>query len=798
MIGRLRGRLYRVGCVMRTEFGLAIYSLETPSRQRERGVIMPIVATFLLGLGVAMMVYSFQKVRERRDSARLQGNVDKICLDVSSLYPTMLQRQAADGFRTRINALVKRYESYQDGRLKVTDAKLVIPTTDGSPAGGLYDFSSLTGDGCNLPGDKDCMFVGEPDLNPATRAEFPANVFSTKNIALARGNIVGCSITYEGTTAWGTSYSARVSSIERLPIRRGAATTVPPGEMMLSIAIAPQMTTDWTRPRFQFLYADPIARRSGSDPYLSARDPLPFSDRNAALVGYRPFSTASAAVDLGGGRSIPNVSVDSLVPALVPPPVPPAAVNSETERKNLAVACMNPAILVRNLFVQTLLELAARDGELQSDPTDVARSVEVLAVNPQNEGTGAGIINKPVTMFHRGETLRTDKIVQQPMVFYHTDIPGGNQPLNPLPLPLPLPTPTDLEIIRATQLRMCHHMYGGFDPAVPTAGLLDVPMVRDVPMVPGLGDNANFESPDFSSPSFYRTSFRDYAGPGPGLDELGQRYIWPGGGGLTDEGLLATEAVATLGSVQRCPYVGAGDCGAGKPDPDALVPTELSADIVGLLDYYIGTSQAFTRPGFFDLAPGWAATLQFPFGDPTLSMSDCPSVSSPVTATDLYGRSCTNKAAVGNHIVLVLHQAPRTDPEVTLIQDRVQTLVNPGGPNKLISVIYIPVGAGGAGDDAITRLFTAFRGAGPDDQPSAAFGPYPPMIFVMMPLSYLKAGEPGFEFGRDPPLDKLVPDVAFSNYWHYLLDFKNNPRDNVVIQAQRFFLIRLMGRQSYG
>ena len=223
------------------------------------------------------------------------------------------------------------------------------------------------------------------------------------------------------------------------------------------------------------------------------------------------------------------------------------------------------------------------------------------------------------------------------------------------------------------------------------------------------------------------------------------------------------------------------------------ITPDLQPDLVGALNYFDNGNSAqptaFARPGAFALDSSPTVALPFPAGNKTCGVV--------TPATDRYVTTCTNERgrAAGNHIVVVFHTAP-LDDEVTPIYDMVEELVL--NQDKLISVIYFPTGARDASEAGIENLLNAFTGAVPP-APSP-LGARAPSIYVFSPFNYpantVAEGRDAsaFSFGGG---QGILPAEQFARYWRYLLDFENNPQDNVIAQAKKFFMMRVLGRRAH-
>ncbi len=296
----------------------------------------------------------------------------------------------------------------------------------------------------------------------------------------------------------------------------------------------------------------------------------------------------------GGGAGTTHYETE-LYPPIVPDPIRWGGLNAPSgnlstckqagtsgmnacimpERAEALVGCMNPMVLVRNVFLATLLEMAARHGTLRD-------SVEIFSINPTSRDylmkrdplAGHDLYpTSPVNVVPFGTDI-AQRQYQLPYVFYDTGpfVSGGtsgtaywglNGPLNPFTDGSP--EFRELHSLIAGQLRNCFHLYH------PGFGGLE--RFRD-DMVTTMLDNQDFDpNPPFRfptenpNPKLKTTTYEP--APTPSGTPSGtpiatpfpparwdQKINWTGEtlSDLEKDFLNAAELVSVLGTTQPCPW----------------------------------------------------------------------------------------------------------------------------------------------------------------------------------------------------------------------------------------------------
>lgn len=650
------------------------------------GVIIPLLAIILFSIISVFIVLGINARTVKYASISLRASANDICGAVAAaMIPAS---NAAFTLSDSLNSLVDPLNYSIPPRVELTRARIIIPTMHDGPfalpsgfidSGGStpvtddwnskppfirgligaesgIDICSLITcsgtDFCTTPPSNEtrCLFqgdvypgIGNASLPNSDGSPGPIEPLSVKypealwhNLANA-GNVVACELEAKVNTFFtgGAEYIA-ARTVYWLPASGkyffdGSPPTPifdsgsPPAGTNpfvpgLSIAIATEMTTSASQLRFQFMGGFP-----------SGYIPSPPSFQGSSWSHEFP-------------SPLDNVTSYS-------------AAGDQVEART---ACMNPAILVRNVFISSLVEYASRHGHFRN-------STEILHINPQHRNVTTGLPavpnisavhlypNYPAKIVGMGQDL-LERAYQLPYVFYF----GGvrSDPTNAdfdsvagIPSEFGLPIATgDLfqdgflnpfvssgsdpfggvehggslwspqiqqhHALLASQLRHCYHLYGG-----PPSATSRYPLDK-IPHVPA------FEPPTYERPAKLR--------PNPYLpsETFDQDCPWaspPGGGGCSTStgatrALNAAEAVAILGSTQQCPYTHdtgmGGNCFKPPLPPNYFTSTyDLRPDLIGTIRYLVGrpvgssewplpaypefTTQAFPAiksPGMFRIA----------------------------------------------------------------------------------------------------------------------------------------------------------------------------------------------------
>lgn len=295
------------------------------------------------------------------------------------------------------------------------------------------------------------------------------------------------------------------------------------------------------------------------------------------------------------------------------------------ERRNLLAGCANPAVLVRNLFLTTIMELASRNGQLRS-------STELLLVNSQHQAFvttgGLGLHpNYPTRMVPFGSDLAVDHVTSDQSSY---QLPFTNVALDPTSNifeagflnPLSKSTGTDYPLSEKKaihhrmllgQLRHCYHLYQGaikkgavhYDVGLERAGRnTGLDYFVESPFLMGVG-NSGFENPDryafsqmlwgarrdpteeplgLSWSDLYGFDIVDNFNPDVVKDSWEQNYPIPGCSNCPDpallktRGLTASELVSSIGTIQSCPgEAPEDDLGGSPPTAFCTKPGALSS-----------------------------------------------------------------------------------------------------------------------------------------------------------------------------------------------------------------------------
>lgn len=375
----------------------------------------------------------------------------------------------------------------------------------------------------------------------------------------------------------------------------------------LTVALATQMTTNYSDQRFRF------------------------------PVGLAPFDPNSGAPITFTG---PSRDYD------YPPPPGSKDVASVPSPANLLearTACMNPAILVRNAYLAALMELASRHAHFRM-------ATEILHINPQFRYTDpadyakvpvysnlpsliapfftdiadpvAGNLQLPFVFYHGGTTIideaGTEDIWDQPFrnlqvtpAEFGVVAGEGDRFADGFLQPIVPPNPntpfgfSDSGLTAATasfhamlagQLRNCYHLYGS------NPGLGLIKRYDDFPIT----NNQGFEpsSVYFIDDNLTKTFYN------PVINPWSQGDAWLFGGDPAYSSfwrpLNAAEIMASLGSTQSCPFPMSNGLQSGAAD--CVKPV------------------AHTNPdmGSYDLRPDIAAALAYIGGLPINVMPEIP------------------------------------------------------------------------------------------------------------------------------------------------------------------------------
>jgi len=609
------------------------------SRDKECGVIVPLAAVVLAGAIALLFATGVDSLLIRLTRSELQRATNAVCLSLAS--EALAPDSAAPAFQVAVTALqgnlsFASLESAalvlplpREDQLPSLDPKLAcsgnLPSVDdyaAVPASGNGEGVSFRAAGlppCDLKGN-DCELWAYPNLR------LPAGFPEAVKPALLPGRSVGCELSakvkrFSGgepvTIVARALYSTRqrnaggpkphedfgdFSQPSALRIAIGTEMSTPsfarlsaaaPGGLFdvgapLTFAATRLALPNGTFPENFFEYHDPFwsppldsADTWGDGTYLSD-PPIPGNPykflRTVPVSGFlRAFSAPRPITPLTPLSS----------PYELPNPTNPGFFRggwqlSDSQQKEMLVACANPPALIRNIVAQTLVELAARDPALR-------HRTEILHINPRNVPYDPTKPSPPTQMVPLGVDI-TSRAFQIPFLQYTQDDYKieGNLVIGLGAVPRISPfsdqqnlTPDEVSIhaTLASQLRACYHLYTGhWDGAglqTPYKGLsrFDFPKLFDSAygflsngagafqfdevLYPGTGDTTKGRyrrEVTTSDPSLPSDVGGAYAGKHFRPQEQENPWLGDDWGGTHTRLLTAGELVSSLGSSQRCPY----------------------------------------------------------------------------------------------------------------------------------------------------------------------------------------------------------------------------------------------------
>jgi len=703
-----------------------------------------------------------------------------------------------------------------------------------------------------------CYFKAKAEGDP----KYPSSLWSDLWNA---GNTAACE--FEGTveTIFSGQRTISVKATWWLPVRAKINfKTQKPG---LTIAIAPHMTTRASDPRFRFCNpTEPncgsgapwgVDYPGGASSFRNRHDPL-YDYEEGGGTGLDGFSPAPANIlpSYPNGKQHPD-GIHSLVsplpisgvcrsqaptgacqdmttqhdnqrrlltnPALIdyaelpvcPGPADPGRGSTcayPSDREEMLAACMNPAILLRNLFLSQIIEFASRHGQYRMNS-------EVLLVGTQNRPPVSNnpnmlsrVINSPTTIVAYGEDL-TAESYQVPYVFYDSGESSLVDPARTIPetvfgLPYygssqggwidpfatsshPDPSLKEHHALIANQLRMCYHLYYGTDHGLQRAGLdSGSGLLHDI-------DNTGFEPFSFNpahpaSAYSFSEKLRSNLYTG-GSDPWDQDCPW-GAAGCPDDsghsrGLNAAEVVSMLGSIQKCPYEQGNIGGANyftdtanvctKPNSpfprsnatDLFASTDLRPDLLGLVYYLAGkeppgavsgdTMKAVNAPGMFPINYGAVPS------PPTLAEPDYPMGAANYSAAP--------DPATTPRVVLIVTSQRITQGERNALEDFLKNNRELDGFTFLIA--YFPTDE--LDSTELTRAIADF-------QKAFLIDPTAPekknVLFVFSPHLSKYDGMSSF---YPPYTNAAGADADWKRFRRYWKDFLTSNTDNNIYSSAR-------------
>lgn len=826
-------------------------------RSSEKGVFLPLVAVVALAVIAVIVGLGIDSSRVKRGSALLRQKLEAACHQAAQ-KPT-LQAEAAMIFAGQITD-TNMARALLDFGVTLDHISFINPTMpdDGSfvnfpgyssanptPAPALYElgssstdedgiveFSGLGLDSCiDSEGHNrnECSFQAKVSQSithlgaggSVTVKEFPARLWNqTQNV----GNTVGCVAYGRVNTLLSGERPISAKVVWQKKLRgkwdeaydAGSPVTTSPA---LSILIAPHMTTD-DSPELNFGGYDATFRDS-YDPInvynVGASTPVPNAFLAAVAtpplypgLAYQPIEPRPPALEYTYLRDTPPAVITAVRPAVF------------AQKEEALLACMNPAVLVRNSFVSTIVELASRNGQLRNQTQLLLSGTQHRTLQ---DNTNLDSLpyqpNNPVIMVDFGQDLMDS--YQLPYVSYDAGVEGSDVPadfapaqggrLNPFtkadgtPLPFPSRYPTPLaaplykEVLQhqsviAGQLRNCYHLYQGA--AAPDEDPLARYKLKEI-YENGKEAQAYFEPDEFDFDPVLLGQVDGYMKD----QSYEQLCAWSASGcnvGYT-KGLTGAEMVASLGTIQKCPFrdliypsssantsnlCDKPDRLATPPPAPATIspPQDLRADLLGAF-YYLSQKDLRGSPDINNHTWGSQAPAAFkaakspglfPFVtfsndyDATKSMdsrfSDLRDHWYPFLESN-YKSAENTKASV----LLILHQrlsAGERDAIKDLLTD-----LNSFGFTRPLTVVYIPTTLRDNDARAIDDLRKAFHipdKVSPDSNTDNALYVYGPSRGVC-------------SLAGHPELD------TFAGCWHHLL---TSPDINIQKIAEQVYYDRLL------
>jgi hypothetical protein len=751
--------------------------------QSQRGVFLPLVAAIAMGVFFVMVILGIDTNRIRAAQTDLNSKLDVICGDVSHTPGNYSETLAK--FQEHVKRLVTQNQIKYS---RIDSVDLYLPTM---PSGGGFAFKGgrtfVVGDlGSNpVAPSPVCNFMAGSQTiacrihgsaynndsgNPSNDPDFPPDLWNNLENA---GNSVGCVVnatakTFLLGTVQNASTQLRAKSVWWSPLRAHRPiydNNDPQGTSAgLTIGIGTQMFTSFFDARFRFMETGGPPR-AFYDPRLSPNF-VPFQAATAAhsfnsnntLSGYLPLNIGTSL--WGNTLATPSIGDDTTTISFESDLDNNSPLPKPSDVDSMLVSCMNPAVLVRNAFLSTIVELASRNGQLRN-------MTEILHMNPLHRDINffqpSIISNPPAKIVGFGQDL-TSPSFQLPFISYHSGfgdlsevpvspatagvqlIPGVNYSpiyskngwINPFFDPAAPPAVGSAQeswlnhhALISSQLRYCYNLYLG-----------------QIAAAKGLERYKEFQT-FLNEPSYYPSVFDFPNQPGgtgsnwpaikPGVSpsKWDQDCPWKGGNTpnntpsctrVANSTLLnAAEVMTALGTTQMCPYT-VNDAniftpqytqvGGGAPlNPCPLTedPTnvnsnsyELQPDILGLLKYWNNQAgfRAIQSPGIFPIQ-----NAVIPAVEPSEPFCVTPG-------------SCNNYAQNSNSIsslLLVLHE-PGVDasldlggrdivsPQIAAISNEVQTMITNMAadiaPLRPITIVYIPTNY--RDNLAISTLATTF------------------------------------------------------------------------------------------
>jgi hypothetical protein len=619
----------------------------------ERAVVLPLFSVIALSIFAVLVILGLNSYIVRQATEDLRSRVNTICAESISSDFFFVGREALE--QTFKNS-AKQFQTAIEPRsyVKLESLHFLLPNLpDSSWFNSLEDtnvpyqshaiaYSSLIGKSCSgfasdstssdsTSMNNDCMFYGDSTFFP--QGYIPENLIN--NTFHARHALV-CAASAEIKRILLSPLSVKVSSaykkelaghfpLDSLPLQGLRKLSEQKG---LILAVAPHLTTNSQLSKFRFSNSLAVGLKKLFDP-LNNYQPgkaqgflnVQKTQTNFQLINIsgkvqtltkpdRISAKFHAAEWLGNNDQISSFSNP----------------NKPDDYQEFLTACMNPLVLARNAFLATLTQLFEKHGNLRS-------STEVLLIGTKHRNVpneiSLSVPNQPSVIVPFGaDLLRPDldqsnqspaAMYQTPYVIYHSGDLQTNLVLNQQKPPIEMGEPkagmidpTNNPVVNqfakhqaliAGQLRFCNHLYtcsgaAGEDCSGSLARFLPEQLY-----------DQSLDSPDYKGVLALRPKFGSMAwdqdcpfGLGPNCAD--------GGGDFNSRprfsGLTATEVLASLGTIQSCPYEQQYEnvlC--QKPiynsDPNVNMSRDLQPDYLGLMRYLSGLDMAVTAPGFSKL-----------------------------------------------------------------------------------------------------------------------------------------------------------------------------------------------------
>ena len=766
---------------------------------REDGVLIPLIGIIGLAVTVVLLILGVETSRTKAASTELRQRVDTLCALAAQTLP--VQRQAAKLFMDGINDLWGKIPHTTLTKMRLVlptavDRDLVTPPPDPAEActppgqsppwppgggSGTNDFFPLIGNDCRSEMES-CLL----EWRICSPLPYPPRMWAPEQSA---GNVIGCEVEAVVAPVLGLSSPRPIQAKVAWAIPVVAPQPVPyDGSNIatlkgLSIGIAPQVTT-WLEADTGGGLPDRRFRLDVVSSQLLGLAPLnPLNKGGFGLENPLYRRQASPVMNVSGS--------DKQLPS---------------DQRELEIGCVNMLSIVRNMLVSTIVELAARHGELRT-------MTEILVLNPKNYGSSA-LRSPPARIVALSQDL-TRRLFELPYIVYNSGTTTTAPPhkdgwvLPTIPGVNSSPRKKHLALI-ANQLRACVHLFRGNSAAA--GGINRIPTLNLSGMNAKFEDSNPRERPSAARRFSFVESLRsDDTSPFPAnpRDSWDSQIDSNASPPPPHRLLTAAEVVGSLGSVQACPTQDVPGGLAPCPDPSArlsFASSDLAPDYESFLAYLAAggldspalneptrcAAPAYLPPGLRNAPePGGGEAL--PFGTCT---ETAPSYAlAPATPTS---------------VLLIGHRPPASDAEAVAIRSQVDVLNSEG---RYLTFVYLPARAEDEEPDDLLRICRAFgiRGTTLSDMSCTADEPDDTPFNELM---YLGPRNPDYDDVIEYA-DALIPQQhreagIYLNYWLDLLTagftsatgantpgtifvpYDNMPDEYIITKAQGLFSRRLV------